>query len=175
MIVCPSCHHRIIAGALFCDECGSQLVPASHVTTQSIRQSIGMETNLAASPEMSNQSTPAQSKPLGDVHISLILMDSGQVLNLVGRNEFTMGRVGDKQPILPDIDLTNYDAYTQGVSRLHAALKINDSDVAVTDLGSSNGTRVNGQKIMPHIDYPLKHGDIVALGKLKIQILIRRG
>ncbi|MEA4909843.1 MAG: FHA domain-containing protein [Chloroflexi bacterium] len=95
-------------------------------------------------------------------------------MNLVGRTEFTLGRVGERQPILPDIDLSPYDAYVQGVSRLHALLKISDQVVIVTDLGSSNGTRVNGQKILPHIDYPLNHGDVVALGKLKIQILIHK-
>ncbi len=42
------------------------------------------------------------------------------------------------------------------------------------DLGSSNGTRVNGQKIVPHVDYPVKHGDIIALGKLKIQLIIHK-
>lgn len=110
----------------------------------------------------------------GDLSISLYLEDSGQVIHLAGRSEFTLGRVTEGQPILPDVDLSSYEAYTQGVSRLHACLKIGNQNVMITDLGSSNGTRVNGQKIMTHIDYPLKHGDWIALGKLKIQILIRR-
>ncbi len=75
---------------------------------------------------------------------------------------------------MPDVDLSPYEAYTQGVSRLHSCLKIINQRVVITDLGSSNGTRVNGQKIMPHIDYPLNHGDVIALGKLKVQVLIRR-
>lgn len=90
-----------------------------------------------------------------------------------GRTEVTLGRIVEGQPILPDIDLSPYEAYAHGVSRLHAALKVNPQRVAIMDLGSSNGTRVNGQKIVPHIDYPLKDQDIVALGKLKIQILIQ--
>ncbi len=102
-----------------------------------------------------------------DASANLHLLDSGQVLPLAGRTEFTMGRVADRQPILPDVDLSPYEAYTQGVSRLHASLKIINQRVVITDLGSSNGTGVNGQKIMPHIDYPLNHGDVVALGKLK--------
>jgi pSer/pThr/pTyr-binding forkhead associated (FHA) protein len=46
--------------------------------------------------------------------------------------------------------------------------------VVITDLGSSNGTRVNGQKIVPHVDYPLNHGDMIALGKFAIQVLIKK-
>jgi pSer/pThr/pTyr-binding forkhead associated (FHA) protein len=112
--------------------------------------------------------------PGEDTIISLHLVGSGQVLHLAGRTEFTLGRVAEGQPILPDVDLSVYDAYSQGVSRLHAALKFVNERVAITDLGSANGTRVNGQKIMPHIDYPLNHGDMIALGKLKIQVLIRK-
>jgi pSer/pThr/pTyr-binding forkhead associated (FHA) protein len=59
------------------------------------------------------------------------------------------------------------------VSRLHAALKIHHNRVTIMDLGSSNGTRVNGQKIVPHVDYPINQGDIIALGKLKIQVILR--
>ena len=40
------------------------------------------------------------------------------------------------------------------------------------DLGSSNGTYLNGRRLNPHVEEPLKHGDIVAVGKLKIQILL---
>ena len=54
----------------------------------------------------------------------------------------------------------------KGCPGLHAALKIHNQRVVITDLGSSNGTRVNGQKIVPHVDYPLNHGDMIALGKI---------
>jgi len=43
----------------------------------------------------------------------------------------------------------------------------------VMDLGSSNGTYINGRRINPHVEESLGHGDIVALGKLKIQVLLR--
>jgi pSer/pThr/pTyr-binding forkhead associated (FHA) protein len=43
----------------------------------------------------------------------------------------------------------------------------------VMDLGSSNGTYLNGRRINPHVEESLSHGDIVALGKLKIQVLLR--
>jgi len=46
--------------------------------------------------------------------ISLHLVDSGQILHLAGRSEFTLGRAADGQPILPDVDLSPYEAYTQG-------------------------------------------------------------
>lgn len=172
MIVCPNCQHQEVAGALFCSECGAQLVSTQRVSTQAIRRH--PSDILTSSQE--NNPPPNENAPAGtaDAIVSLYLIDSGQILHLAGRNEFTLGRVAEGQPILPDVDLSPYEAYTQGVSRLHSCLKILNQRVVITDLGSSNGTRVNGQKIMPHIDYPLNHGDVVALGKLKVQVLIRR-
>jgi pSer/pThr/pTyr-binding forkhead associated (FHA) protein len=44
--------------------------------------------------------------------------------------------------------------------------------VTITDLGSSNGTYHAGKRIPPNVPYVLGHGDIVFLGKLRIQVLI---
>jgi pSer/pThr/pTyr-binding forkhead associated (FHA) protein len=171
MILCPNCHHQEVAGALFCSECGAQLVAVDRVATQAIRRN---PSDILSSPDATPPQTQPSQPSAVDAVVSLYLVDSGQILHLAGRTEFTLGRVAEGQPILPDVDLSPYEAYTQGVSRLHSCLKIINQRVVITDLGSSNGTRVNGQKILPHIDYPLNHGDMVALGKLKIQILIRR-
>lgn len=173
MILCPNCHHQELSGALFCGECGARLVISEAPTTQGIeRNQTGL---LMFQPRPSSPpAAPVVTSGVSDAAVSLHLIESGMILHLSGQNEFTLGRMAEGQPILPDIDLSPYEAYAQGVSRLHAALKLNNQRVFITDLGSSNGTRVNGQKIMPNADYPLNHGDVVALGKFKIQILIRK-
>jgi len=169
MIVCPNCHHQELPGALFCSECGAQLVAIDRSATQTLAM-------IQSDYFEKKHSRPLHSAPMvspgPELTISLRIMDSGDIIRLSGRSEVTLGRVVEGQPILPDIDLSPYEAYAHGVSRLHAVLKINPQRVVIMDLGSSNGTRVNGQKIVPHIDYPLKNQDIVALGKLKVQILI---
>ncbi len=106
--------------------------------------------------------------------ITLKLVGSNQSIPLAGQKEFTLGRMTEGQPILPDIDLSPYEGYAEGVSRLHAAIRVTDRGVMVVDLGSSNGTRINGQKIVPNVNYPLKDGDMLALGRIKLQISIRR-
>jgi len=109
-----------------------------------------------------------------DPSISLHLVDSGKVIHLNDRNDFTLGRAIEGQSILPDVDLSPFDAFSQGVSRMHSALRIVNGDVYLMDLGSSNGTKINSQKIVPHVEYSINHGDLVVLGKLKIQILLVR-
>jgi hypothetical protein len=167
MIICSNCQYKNVSGAVFCAECGAQLDGVETLVTQAITDE-QIEEELkkrAARPEP--VSAPSNS------WISLHLMDSGKILPLASRNEFTLGRLSEGQPIMPDIDLTPYQAYASGVSRLHAVVKRENNRVAVMDLGSSNGTYVNGRRLNPHTEESLSHGDIVALGKLKIQILLR--
>lgn len=174
MIICPTCHVENLPGAMFCAECGAQLVNSDYRTTHAFKRSPSdtLDVNRLQAELVAEARTPTP-EPV-DAAISLHLVDSGQIMHLAGRNEFTFGRVTEGQPILPDVDLSPYEAYSQGVSRLHASLKVTGQRVVIMDLGSSNGTRVNGQKIIPHADYPLNHGDIITLGKLKFQVLINR-
>ena len=72
------------------------------------------------------------------------------------------------------ISAPSYKAYEGGVSRLHATIKIDREQVTITDLGSANGTRINGKKIAAHQPYSLNDEDILSLGKFKAQILIQR-
>jgi pSer/pThr/pTyr-binding forkhead associated (FHA) protein len=74
---------------------------------------------------------------------------------------------------MPDIDLSPYQAYASGVSRLHAVVKRDGPRVILMDLGSANGTYINGKRLTTNVEQVLNHGDIVALGKLKIQVLIK--
>jgi len=172
MILCPNCQHKELPGALFCSECGTQLVSLDILNTRSIQKTPSEAlTPKVKIPEVAPKAPGSHGT---EPSISLHIVDSGQVLHLAERAEFTLGRTIEGQPILPDIDLSPFEAFTLGVSRLHAALRIVNHEVVITDLGSSNGTRVNGQKIVPHVDYPISHGDIIALGKLKIQVLISK-
>jgi pSer/pThr/pTyr-binding forkhead associated (FHA) protein len=172
MILCPNCHHHELAGSLFCSECGAQLITTGHLTTQAIRPNSADP--LSGSAGIPPIPAPLQAEKGMESGISIHLMECGQIMKLAGRNEYSIGRGVEGQSLLPDIDLSPYDAYSEGVSRLHATLKILQHGVLISDLGSSNGTRINGQKIVPHIDYPINHGDVVALGKLKMQILIQK-
>jgi pSer/pThr/pTyr-binding forkhead associated (FHA) protein len=170
-VVCPNCHHQEPEGALFCPECGSKMIIDDGLsTTRIVSDQVDEEIAQKSASSSAFQVDGSEIETL----ISLHIVQTGQILPLVGREEFTIGRVSDGQSILPDIDLTPYEAYAQGVSRLHATIKVKDDIVVVNDLGSANGTRINKEKIPPHSDHLLNHGDIINLGQLKIQALIRK-
>lgn len=171
MITCPNCKQNQLEGTIFCSECGSQLAALDPMSTQSLR-STGTSEPVGYGQPVSSR--PGTSPKLPELALSLHLVDSSQVVYLSGRSEYTLGRVAGSQAALPDVDLSPFDAYGQGVSRIHAAVRVAGARVSIVDLGSSNGTRINGQKLNPQTEYPLNHGDIIALGKLKIQFLYRK-
>lgn len=166
MIVCANCKHKNMAGAMFCSECGSQIVGTNELVTQNI--STDSLNNIGKKPTGSLTGSLSGA----DAWASLHLLDTGQVLPLSSRNEFTMGRISEGQPIMPDIDLSPYQAYAAGVSRLHAVIKRQGAQVIFMDLGSANGTYINGKRLSSNTEHSLNHGDIVALGKLKMQVLV---
>lgn len=166
MIMCPSCQHHEVEGALFCSECGAQLMSVQRLVTQNIGTN-EMRGELA----QATRNQQYEEKTSGT--ITLQVLEGGQFLPLADRSEFTMGRVSDGQPIMPDIDLTPYKAYENGVSRLHAVLRKKKKEVIIMDLGSSNGTYLNGTRLTPENEYPLHHGSTISLGKLKIQFLLQ--
>ena len=167
MIICKNCRHENITGTLFCTECGAQLGDADVITTKTISGDQVAESLKTTPTKVEPPSSPK------DSWLSLHLLDSGKIIALPMRNEFTMGRLSEGQPIMPDVDLMPYDAYAAGVSRLHAVIKRDEGRVIIMDLGSSNGTYLNGRRLNPHTEENLKHGDVVALGKMKIQVLLR--
>ena len=168
MIVCNNCSHSNMTGALFCSECGTALTPANPLSTQQVETG-RMKEILKQKPVV----PPAPPAVILNDWATLHLLDTGQMLPLTDRTEFTLGRISEGQPIMPDIDLSPYQAYARGVSRLHAVLKREASRVFLMDLGSSNGTYVNGKRLAPNVDHAISNGDVVALGKLKIQILLK--
>ncbi len=175
MIVCLNCRHANMAGAIFCSECGA---PLSNIATSSthdigpVSEAEPMPVEAAAEEQPEPPAVSAQG--LADNWVTLHLLDTGHMLPLAERNEFTLGRISEGQPIMPDIDLSPYQAYANGVSRLHAVIKRGMDSIVLMDLGSANGTFLNGKRLNPNVERDLSNGDVVALGRLKIQILLKQ-
>jgi len=71
----------------------------------------------------------------------------------------------------PDIDLSQ----DESVSRQHAELRWIGDGYSIVDLGSTNGTWVNGKRIEPDQPLRLKDGDRVAVGRLSVLTVRMRG
>jgi hypothetical protein len=163
MITCSVCRNRELEGELFCSECGARLTntwpgptsTAAFADTSRIRDSVRVP---AAVPS-----------GLLAGQIALSISGTAQPVLLEGRPEYILGREGREQ-VVPDLNLNPYGARDKGVSRVHAALRRDHAQLLLVDLGSTNGTRLNGKPLSAHQPIQVENGDEIRLGKLVLTI-----
>jgi hypothetical protein len=86
------------------------------------------------------------------------------------RDQLVIGRLVPDAGNQPDIDLTPYGGIPQGVSRRHLMITKEGNLLKVTDLGSTNGTYLNGVRLQPRQPRLLRTGDRLSLGQLVIRV-----
>lgn len=84
---------------------------------------------------------------------------------------YVLGRSGTGSDYLPDVDFAPCDAHEHGVSRRHAAIVTLNGALHLVDLGSVNGTFVNGKRLRPDTPHPIHEGDTLALGTLNFTLI----
>jgi CheY-like chemotaxis protein len=85
------------------------------------------------------------------------------------RQPITLGRQSGNQSA-NHIDLSRYEAVNLGVSRSHAVLWHKNGSFYVRDLGSVNGTYLNGEPIKMDQDLMLNNADEIRLGQLRLYV-----
>lgn len=97
------------------------------------------------------------------LQVELKVLEGRQQGKLIPLNvkQFLIGREQDCH-LRPNSDL---------VSRHHCVFTVDDFTVRLRDLGSTNGTFVNGERIQGQV--MLKPGDNVLVGKLSFEIVVR--
>lgn len=105
----------------------------------------------------------------------IILLIRGMVERIVISDHaaFKLGRFDLTNKADNEVDLTPYGAMDRGVSRLHAQLHLEEDKLFITDLGSTNGTYLGGDRLDPHTPALLRKGDELLVGRLQIQVLFR--
>ena len=74
-----------------------------------------------------------------------------------------IGRRSEKRAILPEVSLDLDD----GIPHRHALLtRGDDGSLTLRDIGSANGTRLNGADVQPLADTVLHDGDEITLGPM---------
>jgi len=138
MNICPGCEAEMDHGLELCADCAGQSV----------------ETNEDAIQEKVD--TPA----------ACLELEDGQRFEL-SSEETLLGRSDPVDQIEPDVDLSFCGGFEQGVSRRHAIIMSDENGYVLEDLGSTNGTIVNREKVAPGTAVNLMEGDVIHLGKLK--------
>lgn len=102
--------------------------------------------------------------------LNLIIYSQVEPVILAEEQSVIIGRSDAQTGYRPDIDLMRYNARKHGVSREHACIYLRGQNFYVMDLGSNNGSFMNGKALMAHQAQIIQHGDFIRLGLLEIQV-----
>ena len=180
---CPKCGHLNRAGILVCEKCGTLLIGDEHVggtkrfegdkqqpTDAALKQATVTETNEMYSSAVT---TAGSSQFTENMVLRLEIEGAPTPIMLHPKFETSLGRRDPATGTIPDVDLSAYAGYRLGVSRKHAVIRLKNRQLEIYDLGSSNGTSVNGTRLTPHQSQVLRDGDEVMLGKMLIRVLFQ--
>jgi pSer/pThr/pTyr-binding forkhead associated (FHA) protein len=146
-----------------CGEPIEEATPSGTSTEPAMQQRQQMQQPYAHPSRQPDYSVP------GAVQGRFVVQDTGATLPFPsGRTEFTVGREDPVSGIFPEIDLTDYGGDEGGVSRQHARVTIQGSQIFIEDMNSVNFTYVNRQKLTPGQPHRLNDGDEVQLGRVKL-------
>lgn len=102
----------------------------------------------------------------GQLALAVIVQQHSALLSI--RESALIGREDLDEEHFPEVDLSLDDA----VSRRHARIYRRGGQYFIQEMGSTNGTCLNGEWVLPERDEPLKTGDIILLGEVsELQVL----
>lgn len=163
MTICPHCKYVNPKGALICESCHVLLFTRDE----------GEPTNLLEETGERTYALPARrgTKTLPSARFILDMGDDRrQVVVVHDGEEIVVGRVDRTGSYTVDVELDEKLAWERGVSRLHCTIRRSGDNIFLTDLESTNGTFLNGERIPPSQPQLLRDGDAIHLGRYEIRI-----
>lgn len=190
-LTCSNCGAQLEPGSNFCDMCGSQVSapiqetappppapapvpPPVHTPAVPPPVSTPAPTPPPSEPYSAPAPPPPPPRPPGaGIPGHLVVQNTNAILPFPpARTEIIVGREDPVSNVFPDIDLTDHGGDEGGVSRQHARIFIQGSQVLVEDMNSTNYTHVNQQRLTPGQPHPLNDGDELRLGRIKLNFYL---
>lgn len=107
----------------------------------------------------------------GSTKLLILTAESEENFPLASDGEMIIGRIDPHRGIRPEVDLTKYDPASR-VSRRHARITVRGHLYFVEDLGSANGTLINGSmRLTPQEPYLLSNGDLIQIGEATLKFV----
>lgn len=171
MLKCPKCNYKNPDDARFCNLCSNKIDPATAQFSGGAKKApppdafmfeprmlgggINRRTqNMGPAGGMGGEAAPAKAPEKAPVDRHFVLPPAGDPARIEPGSAYMIGREETCQ-----IRIT-----APRVSRKHAELKFEGDKPAVHDMGSQNGTLVNGMKLAAKAHRELKDGDVIDVG-----------
>lgn len=139
-----------------------KLVLRLRQTTQMLEDAVGHKV------ELDESSITDGPRPAPSPSARLIELNTNMAFPLADSHETTVGRMDPVTGIHPDIDLTPVDT-KRSISRRHARVRRDENGnySVVEDVGTMNGTYVNGARLSAGRSHPITPGDQVVFGTVQ--------
>ena len=169
---CPNCGHENRAGEILCTNCSMPLVEGVSTSTKKISEAEQAEVSKTFGNDVLKQDNVNDVFP-ASATLRLEIVGSPMPIKVkFTKANLTLGRRDPATGTLPDIDLAPFAGYRMGVSRRHSEIRRNDEGfLELLDLGSSNGTFLNGQRLPPHTPYRVQNRDKMAMGQIVMEVI----
>jgi len=89
--------------------------------------------------------------------LTVTLQNGTQATHELYDDQITIGRAADNTLVIDDASVSSH----------HATLTLEDTDYVLRDIGSTNGSRLNGKDLATDTPYRLQDGDSLRLGKVE--------
>ncbi len=166
MKTCPYCGFENREGVLFCEECGQPFVGQADASDTSRLDPENHET-------FKGRMTWGTARFDEGATVLIRIRDLAEPLAFEPDMETIIGRFDPGALEAPDIDFAPYDAAELGVSRRHGMIRRGEDTLTLVDLDSTNGTFLNGQRLIPHQPRVLRDGDEIRMGRFVFNIFFR--
>lgn len=182
MQICPNCAYNNRPGVVFCENCGTSLIGSQATAdTKSLDKNepvAGVDTKIEVE-EIKDAGVLGSEVFPPHATLRIEINDGAYVLkfNPQDKDIILFGRTDPSTGVTPQVDLTPYAGYRMGVSRRHAEIRkssAQDNTLELWDLGSSNGTFLNGERLISHRPYVLSDGDEIQLGQLRVRAFFQK-
>jgi len=157
-----------------------RMLARERITEQRLRDALGElskargAARAAAAPVAAAVPPPVAAPaapPAGGPKMALRIVD-GETFPLdPARSEFLIGRPDPSTGATPEVNLGPFDA-NRTLSRKHAKIVRDGAVYFLREESASNGTFVNGERLQPGVNVPIKPGDKLRFGMVEVEMTV---
>ena len=161
VVKCKNCGHENPEKTLICETCGFLMGQPTTVTRVYDDADYEEGTPKWGSARFNGRT---------DLIIDVLETKERFIFDYDHITQIIIGRKDHVESTFPLVDLSDAGGQQKGVSRRHAKIIRQDESLHIVDNGSSNGTYLNGHKLVAEQPRIIRDGDDIRLGHLIIRI-----
>jgi pSer/pThr/pTyr-binding forkhead associated (FHA) protein len=162
---CPICKHKNPRTATVCGYCGA-LLEENTTSGGATTKNTDEQSNIP----VKNTGPFIDIALIPEGGLAIYINEAITPLYLQLDRELIIGRNTEKTSET-FLDLFGVDAFNLGLSRRHAIIRRAESGFEVIDLASTNGSWLNGERLIPNKPYPLASGSQLRFARMQLHVI----